>query len=139
MRRSLLFAVLVAVAFSAIGTKTPDALAKDSAPCGRPYEDHGRVVQKCPLWRGDVPVTRFGNEVGQLAEGGKANWFVCQWRFPDQPYEFDEYHNTWYALTEADNGEVGWVSEVFFAGGNNDEPDANLRHCGPSDFDPSNF
>ena len=35
----------------------------------------------------------------------------------------------WWARTLSDTGAWGWTSEVYFAGGGNDEPDARLRRC----------
>lgn len=40
-----------------------------------------------------------------------------------------EYRNYWWAATMADNDTWGYVSEVYFRGGGNDQPDGGLREC----------
>lgn len=138
MRRNLMIAALVATATATAGgivpSNVPTAAAYDRVPCGPAFEIGGFDVQRCPLWRGNVPVIDLetGKEVGKLHEGGSSNWFVCQ--KADKTYEFQGYANDWWARTMADNGKMGWVSLVFFAGGDNFEPDRGLRRCGPSDL-----
>lgn len=136
MKRVLLSSLLLAIVLGAIviPTRTPSAFAADDAPCGPPFQVGGRMVQRCPLWRGDVPVFRFENgvpveQVGQLNVGGDANWFECQFQFPDQSYPLGNAVNNWWAFTQADNGQWGWVPEVFFAGGGDFEADAGLALC----------
>lgn len=130
----------------------PPATAEDGDPCGDPYwremrragVEEGIWVQDCSLWRGDVPVYASpfnmshwedeGDVVGHLwnAEG---NWFLCQEDVGDVywgPGDKD-YANTWWAYTMADNGAWGWVSEVYFSGGDDYEGDANLANC-PDDI-----
>jgi hypothetical protein len=111
------------------------ASATDGQPCARPQVTRARhVVQYCPLWRGNVPVYRSpaaGNNqrpVGHLAEGGSANWFVGD-HYASR-YQLGSYYHHWWAFTLADNGRWGWVPEVYFAGGGNDETDAGLYVCG---------
>ena len=106
----------------------------DNAPCARPQVFRANHwVQYCPLWRGQVPVYAdpdHGNSaavVGTLVYGGSANWFVGD--EPHSRYTYGSYYNRWWAYTLADNGHWGWVPEVYFSGGDNDEPDAGLYLC----------
>lgn len=110
------------------------AAAVDDYPCGDPWrqEYYGYDVQTCPLWRDNVPVHVTADQssriVGYLEVGGSTNWFVHQtpsldYQFPENP----QVRNKWWARTVADNGNWGYVSEVYFAGGENDERDANLK------------
>ena len=39
--------------------------------------------------------------------------------------------NVWWASTRADDGAWGWVSEVYFKGGDENDPDAGLFKPGP--------
>lgn len=110
------------------------ASAVDGRPCARPQVFRaGHWVQYCPLWRGNVPVYASpdrGNGapvVGRLVVGGSANWFVGdRWH---SNYTLGSYHNHWWAYTLADNGHWGWVPEVYFSGGANDDSDAGLYVC----------
>jgi len=135
MRRILLTSLLLVVVLgaAAIPTRT-HAAAKDDYPCGPQFDHDGLMVQICPLWRGDVPVydlanSQLGSQVGKLNVGGTANWFACQTQFTNIPYEYGGYETNWWAYTMADNGRWGWVPEVFFSGGGNNQADAELEHC----------
>jgi len=135
MRRTLLSSLLLAVVLGAAAIPThTSAAVKDDAPCSPTFEHNGLTVQICPLWRGDAPVYDFansqlGSQVGKLNVGGTANWFVCQTQFTNIPYEYGGYENNWWAYTMADNGHWGWVPEVFFSGGGNNQADAELEYC----------
>ncbi len=123
------------LALTAIGT--PGASAQDDdAPCGPVQDFNGIDAQICPLWRDNVPVLFDGETVGQLDEGGSANWFICESKFPGAVEQDGALKNDWWAITKADNGEIGWVSEVWFEGGDNFKPDAGLKSCGPGPFSP---
>lgn len=138
---ALLAAAVLAVV--ALGGLPDRAMAADAAPCATPvaHASFGQV-QFCPLWmprRGSVPVHALDGgqvrEVGRLLRAGRANWFVCQtaapggrtirYRDPSHP----AYANVWWARTLSDTGAWGWVNEVHFEGGGNDERDAVLRVC----------
>lgn len=107
---------------------TPAAHAADNSPCGKRFSHAGTTVQYCKLWRGNVPVVNTNEtKIGTLVYGGSSNWFVCQAQGAE--YSYSGLKNNWWAYTEADNGKWGWVSEVFFSGGNNNERDAGLRLC----------
>lgn len=114
---------------------TSPALAADSAPCGGQFTHHtaayGNKVQHCPLWRSNVPVDASGvqppRKIGSLVHGGSTNWFVCQ--ATGYELKYGSYRNKWWAFTESDQGKWGWVNEVYFSGGGNNQPDSRLRHC----------
>jgi hypothetical protein len=134
MRRILLITVLAAVASASVvvvPSNVPSAAAEDESPCGYTYQHQGWTVQDCPLWRGNVPVYDwYGSDprvVGYLDYGGWANWFVCH--RVGSTYVFAGHMNNWWALTMADNGRWGWVPEVFFAGGEDFDPDRGLVRC----------
>jgi len=44
-------------------------------------------------------------------------------------YKYGELENDWWAYTMADNSKRGWMNEVYFKGGNNNEPDAGIINC----------
>lgn len=117
------------------GPNSPD----DTKPCGELYTHtppggEELLVQDCPLWRGHVPVYALSDDgieqIGEL-EQKDGNWFTCQSRFPDRPYEVPgtDYVNIWWASTMADNLESGWVPVAYFAGGVNNQPDGGLSIC----------
>lgn len=105
------------------------ANAKDNSPCGSPTTNkQGQIVQYCPVTQDRVPVYDTNlRVVGYLNKGGTANWFYCQIR--GATYKKGNLENNWWAWTVADNLQPGFVNEVYFKGGNNNEPDAALRYC----------
>lgn len=115
----------------------------DAHPCGARWYHSGvgRYVQSCPDWApADSPygAHRYpvydlsvypGQQIGTIYAPGD-DWFVCQRQFDDRdPYAGWGYYNNWWAYTMADNGRWGWVPEVYFKGGGNNQPDAGLVHC----------
>jgi hypothetical protein len=126
------------------------ASAHDSYPCGpqyyQPWAAQWHVyqgldtsrVQICPLWKGNVPVysapSRYPQQVGTL-NWAAGNWFYCQFQVGTTPgnfrtYRYGPYWTTWWAVTVSDYPYAfGVVPEVFFKGGDNNEPDATLRRC----------
>ena len=121
------------------GLVAPAAHATDNVPChsttkkdltdpgtGRPWP--GTNVMYCNLTQGHVPVfaTRSPGApvVGHLEQGGAANWFVTEMK--GQTFRAGSAENYWWGSTMADNGRWGWVPEVYFAGGDNNEDDAGL-------------
>ena len=141
-RRVTALACLAVLAFAAA-----PARAADPSPCaGATAHPSFGAVQVCPLWmpsRGYVPVHALDGgtvrEVGRLVRAGSANWFVCQTSAPGgrtvrhRDSGHPAYTNVWWARTLSDTGAWGWVSEVYFAGGANDERDAGLRGCSASE------
>jgi hypothetical protein len=114
------------------------ATKKDEHPCGEPYWHNGAqdLVQKCLMWRGDVPVYNAGlgdpnvpDEIVGYLENAKGNWFVCQAKGAEYTVPGTDYTNVWYASTMADNGEWGYVPIAYFSGGGNNQPDGGLAHC----------
>ncbi|WP_285496887.1 hypothetical protein [Actinomadura sp. NBRC 104425] len=118
--------VLVAASLVAPGP----ALAVDDKPCAPPvpHPEYGKV-QYCPLSRGNVPVYAGRKQesgiIGYLRKGGSANWFLG-YQCRDGTIRLGRLANDWWAAAKADNGRLGWVPEIYFAGGGNFEPDAGL-------------
>ena len=133
MRAFSALIVIVGITLFAAG----QAQAADNKPCGAPFYSStaGGQVRYCPDWSpsGTIPVMdtiiNAGNfKVGQMNHtGNKTNWYVCQ--LPGERVYLNGFYNSWWALSMADNGEWGWVNEVYFQGGNNDERDATLPPC----------
>ena len=95
-----------------------------------------RDARICPVWTKPLPIPVFestiqgARKVGVLVHGGSANWFICQVR--SNVYRYANYTNVWWAWTLADNLKTwGWVQEVYFTGGSNQEtrPAKNLPVC----------
>jgi hypothetical protein len=134
---------LCALAALVIALSTPSvASASDGYPCHSPrlrtftwagYTYRNVEVRTCPLWRGHVPVYQWSSTaapvVGELVYGGDANWFVNEkW---SNYASIDGSFNHYWASTLADNGRWGWVPEIYFRGGRNDEDDAGLLFIPP--------
>ncbi|MDQ3850588.1 MAG: cutinase family protein [Actinomycetota bacterium] len=138
--------MILAALLLATWAAAPTAWATDRYPC-RPPERvtwATQPVQVCPLSsplppRGWVPVYRTPVAHGRGAplptpagwlHGTSNQRFVC-----DRPFRTAVYYhpagwrNVWWAFTKSDDGVWGWVPEVFFHGGGDDEPDATLRVC----------
>lgn len=130
----------VALGGSIVMASSASASGYDDKPCGEAWQhpEHGQV-QNCPLWRGNVPVYQFKRQssevVGYLYEGGNANWFKYQ--NGGSTASLGSYENHWWAKTIADNGQEGWVPEVYFAGGGNDRRDSGLRVYRPAPTNPA--
>jgi len=124
----------------------PPALAADGSPCGpvgsAAWSPH--PVQLCPLTSPEAgnripvystPVARPAGAPLPTPQGwlhGTANQrFVCQVNVPNARFHHARgWWNTWWAYTASDSGvDWGYVPQVYFAGGDNGEPDAGLRHC----------
>lgn len=128
------FAVLLAAAMLAIPlliVSASPAFAHDNYPCGPANTvKFGYHVQYCPLWTAPVPVYSWrdpgSTRVGWLYSASN-NWFVCQTDIAATTVHYGPYYNKWWARTMADNLRWGWVPEVYFKGGDNNEPDATLR------------
>jgi hypothetical protein len=135
--QGLLAAAALAGSITMAGATTAQAV--DESPCRRPQVARAsHWVQYCPLWRGNVPVYNSpdrGNNatvVGYLVQGGSVNWFVgdrYRSRYTFRTSSGRVLYNGWWAYTLADNGRWGWVPEVFFSGGENDETDGGLYLC----------
>jgi hypothetical protein len=131
----------VAVAFAA----PPAAHAADALPCGKAdtQDFTQEPVQSCPV--SDLPAEGVPvypqpvpNPSGAAppapassipTSDGRA-WFVCDRLFPDAAFYHPKgWRNVWWAYTRTPDGTWGWTPEVYFDGGNDDEPDAGLRTC----------
>jgi hypothetical protein len=142
-RKALTAVFATVAALAAVLVAAPTASAYDGYPCHTPTERtftnpyNGtawkETVRYCPLWRGSVPVynTRDVNSgiKGYLTYGGSANWFVYEMQ--GASVTLDGGTNNWWASTMADNGQWGWVPEVYFTGGADNEDDAGLLMPGP--------
>jgi hypothetical protein len=95
-------------------------------------------MQQCPLTQANVPVYASpddGNNqrpIGYLRAGGSANWFVGQ--IYRSNFALGGLSNRWWAYTLSDRDQSGqsrwgWVPQVYFQGGENDERDAGLYQC----------
>ena len=137
IKRGLLTAAAALAALAAL--TAPAAHATDDVPCHSPVERDltdplsgrvwpGTTVLHCNLTSGHVPVFASRSPgapiVGYLEQGGAANWFVTEMK--GQTFRDGAAENYWWGSTMADNGRWGWVPEVYFAGGDNNEDDAGL-------------
>jgi hypothetical protein len=88
----------------------------------------------CPLWTGNVPVRAWSSPaapiVGWLAKGGDANWFVSE-KWSNKQVLGRSYNHYWASTLADKTGRWGWVSEVYFRGGRNDEDDGGLLGIPP--------
>lgn len=144
MRTTTTLAAVLIMLILPIGGRSP-VQAHDDAPCGDPYWHDGveMDVQDCAMWRGSVPVfagfdgTASEQVVGELVSA-EGNWFTCQTRGATHRVPKTDYINDWWAATIADNGAWGFVNQAYFLGGDNNEPDATLRHCSDPTFEQQN-
>jgi hypothetical protein len=139
----------LAVAVAAIGAiaVAPSARANDAYPCEDAVHLHWskKPVQRCPLTAPEppsgwvpvfaAPTIRVKGAPLPAPSGwlhGTANqYFVCEQSFTPAPYVHPRgWRNRWWAYTKSDDGVWGWVPEVYFHGGGNDEPDSGLIGCG---------
>jgi hypothetical protein len=85
--------------------------------------------QYCTLVTGDVPVMTGPSDTsaraGSLAGNG-AHWFVGQQR--GELYTYRTATNFWWAYTQADNGQWGWVSLAYFTSPGRDQPADGLQY-----------
>ncbi|WP_426505028.1 hypothetical protein ACPPVO_45960 [Dactylosporangium sp. McL0621] len=77
--------------------------------------------------------------INQLYREAGAQYFRCHLRgadyeFPAQ-YGWGRAHHAWWGLTQGDEhpGRWGWVPEVYFVGGADDQPDPGLPLCTDAD------
>ncbi|HMJ02415.1 MAG TPA: hypothetical protein VK506_05710 [Conexibacter sp.] len=150
---ALLLALLLCAAFAAAYLAAP-AAATDNDPCGRdPVVIPGwpEAAHPCPLtWplapNNWVPVYQapVPNPYGQAPpnpagwlRGTTGKYFFCQQLWTAAMYYHPRgWRNNWWALTLDDDGRRGWVPEVFFKGGDDDEPDYGLPQCGSGQLPP---
>lgn len=127
--------IAATVASAAALASSSAAQAYDAWPClGERYHPlAGTNVQTCPDWAPDnrIPVRASLDHpdsriVGWIYAPGP-DWYVCQAQGAN--YRLGAYQNHWWAFTYADNLQPGWVNEVYFQGGDNNEEDRKLRFC----------
>jgi hypothetical protein len=114
---------------------SPATVAVDDQPCSGAFihQPSGLEMRYCPDWAPSgrsIPVhqntSKSSQVVGYINPAG-ADWYYCQQQ--GDRYTLGQYVNNWYAYTMADNGRWGWVNEVYFQGGDNNERDAGLGGC----------
>jgi hypothetical protein len=140
MLKPMTLAAMLVIVFAGFSP----AAAEDESPCGDPYwhDGVGMEVQDCSMWRDSVPVVSSASgdgihdEVGELVNA-EGNWFTCQLQGSSYQVPGTDYVNDLWAATMADNGEWGFVSQAYFSGGDNNEPDGNLAMCTPSSGEES--
>jgi hypothetical protein len=137
-RHGIALGAAAAAALAAV-VLSPAAAMADTRPCGNPFwknVSHGgqtvRIqVQVCPDWAPDNSIPVYAGPearhvVGHIAAPGD-DWYECQ--ASGQRLDRFGYQNYWWAHTMADNGSWGWVNQIYFSGGGNNEPDSRLRFC----------
>jgi hypothetical protein len=152
--RTSIASLAAGVALGAVAV--PAAQATDSWPCGSQITKSWSTdkVQLCPLAgalapNGWVPVYSAPVAVANNQQppapigwmhGIDDKYFVCDRYVANADYNHptQTWHHRWWAWTHADSPAVwGWVSEVYFKGGNDDEGDAALRDCPPATAAPT--
>ncbi len=128
------FAVLCTIAVAALFVRVEPAAAADDQPCTKSskYRD---LPYNCPVWwpsGGVIPVYGDRDESRLVdwldrRKSGNIQYFNCELR--GATYQAYGYKNNWWALTQGDDGKWGWVPEIYFKGGDDNEPDAGLRLC----------
>lgn len=130
-RRSLLAAALLVGVLLSTLSLAGRAEAYDRWPCDPPrwQSYYGIYVQNCTIWKSWAPVRQSADAsspiVGYLQWAGSTNWFTYQCYWGVQ-WEGQWVTNKW-AYTLADNGRWGYVSQVYFMGGDNWEWDGRLK------------
>jgi hypothetical protein len=118
----------------------------DAFPCGGrvhvPWDT--ALEQQCPLTSplrqsGGMWVPAYSQATAQGTSGvtpigwlhsTSGQYFRCQQRFArEYVHPVGGWRNNWWAFAKTDDGHWGWVPEVFFHGGANDERDAGLAIC----------
>jgi hypothetical protein len=131
-----LFRTVVALGLvgGALMASSPVAEATDNYPCGAQWFNPrvGLNVQTCPDWspNGWIPVfdsNGLGRQIKSWIYAPGNDWYVCE--ASGGVERIGNFWNSWWAWTMADDGQWGWVNEVNFQGGGNDEPDATLVRC----------
>jgi hypothetical protein len=143
-RRAARLGIAAVVATGAMAAAPQPAPASDASPCGSAVSRSWsrEPVQPCPLVAPEpgnrIPVyarpveRRPGAPLpapdGWL-NGTSGQYFVCQAPGPAVHHPAG-WRNVWWAYTASDTGVAwGWVPQVYFKGGADDEPDAGLRRC----------
>jgi hypothetical protein len=125
----------------------PGAPTSDKVPCNAPMNVSfgsgtwlqcnlvGAIDGRIPVYAKPTPYAGVAPQVGAQAKMprpvgwlyGTANqYFAYQIATKVKFVHPRGWANTWWARTKADTGQMGWVPEVFFKGGEDDERDAGL-------------
>jgi hypothetical protein len=145
-KRFMVGAVCAAAATLGVGMASASpAMAVDNVPCkptvkrtftwaGTPWNE---TLFQCSTWRNNVPVYAAPDPSSRVIGHLKArsNWFLFEFR--GKRLDVGRNWNTWWASTKADASTVvpgadgwGYVNEVYFSGGANDEDDRGLLQPG---------
>lgn len=117
------------------------ATSASAAPAEAPPGGSGTVTSTGANTSGDVDASKVTKHVWRNApsyhpgHGGRAgtlfagnNYFYCQTKA--YTYEYGEYKNNWWLLTDDDKGNTDvWVPAVFISGGDNFEAIAGVPKC----------
>jgi hypothetical protein len=108
------------------------AQGAQASPTQIPCSAAGGGHYNCSFWpegdgtSGGSPVVDLhGTLRGYLNQG--TNWIVCQQL--GEKYTSHGYYNTTWAMTEANDGNWGWVSAVYASGGDNEGSFAGVPNC----------
>ncbi len=130
MKRLLTLLTLAAVLLGSLLVEVEPVAAADRYPCIKSGR-YPSLPYACPVvWPSNGKIPVFGqhnNVIDYLYRGSGTQYFRCE--AVGARWTRGSYWNTWYAYTQGDGGKWGWVSEVYFKGGNNNEPDAGLPTC----------
>jgi hypothetical protein len=145
-KRFMVGAVCAAAATLGVGMASASpTLAADNAPCKpgakRVFNYAGynwnETLFTCSTWRNNVPVHQAPDPnspvIGYLKS--RVNWYLFEFR--GARVNVGRFYNSWWASTKADASTVvpgkdgwGYVNEVYFSGGDNDQDDAGLLQPG---------
>lgn len=108
------------------------AQGAQASPAQVPCTVAGGGHYNCSFWpggdgtSGGSPVVDLNGTLrGYLNQG--TNWIVCQQL--GEKYTSHGYYNTTWAMTEANDGNWGWVSAVYANGGDNEGSFAGVPNC----------
>lgn len=109
----------------------------DAYPCTHSPR-YSSLPYACPVWwpaDGRIPVHEFPSQSSQVIDylysWSGTQYFNCE--LGGGRYSAYGYTNVWWGWTQGDvNGQWGYVSEVFFRGGGNDQSDPGLPLCAPN-------
>ena len=127
LRRILVLPIALLLALGIAGTA-------QAAPAQIPCSAAGGGHYNCSFWPEGNGTTTGGSPVvdvhgtlrGYLNQG--TNWIVCQQI--GELYSSHGYYNRTWAMTEANDGNWGWVSAVYASGGDNEGGFAGVPDCG---------
>ncbi|MEU6229533.1 hypothetical protein [Streptomyces sp. NPDC047042] len=124
-----LAAVALAAAMLLSPGLTSSARAADSAPCTPDRNYPGTFL--CPIWGSNVNLRSAPEPQAPVIATSPDGGFLrvlCQVKGGRATY--NGYWHTWWVKTQAMGmAPSAYMSEIFLAGGGNDEPDSGLPNC----------